>query len=553
MNAPSNHAAGDWKFFGGWLFATVAGGLAALVVAVMFLAMFMFSRASVTSLALVGGLASGAVLGAVQWLALRTRLPWAALWILATTLGAALSIPIIFYLSQLAASGSLSDAWVPYLSALLLGATLGACQCFVLRNRPGAGLWILASAFAAASAMPFATLPGSAPILGPLAWIMYAGVFLLPAAITGAALVWLLKQSSMGLERRGFWLSPAFSLALVAVVILMDGVLWSQILTQARAATGAAQSRVVPTATPRPPLVVAALGQLVLTGHSGAIRGLTFAPDSRTLATASADGTVRLWDALTGKNTRTFTVGIAALSVAFAPDGRTVAAGLNGRDGQPNLKVWDIATGSELQSIVAHMQPVYSVAYSPNGQLLVSGSIDRTVKVWGVDNWQTRATFSGHTDWIYSVAVAPSSVNFASASWDHTVKLWRLDRPDVVTLSRHADKVMSVAYSPNGLLLASGAMDSQVKLWNTTLNTEERTLSGHRGAVNTVAFAPDSQTLASGSDDGTVRLWDVQTGAEIQTWDSNSDRVTAVSFSPDGRSVASGSADATVRLRMVKP
>ena len=231
MNAPANHASGDWKFLGGWLIATVAGGLAAAFVAAIFLGMTMFSRASFASLALIAGVASGVILGAAQWLALRTRLAWAALWILATPLGAALSIPIIFYLGQLAASGGLPGAGVPYLSALLLGATLGACQWFVLRNRPGAGLWILASAFAVASPMPFATLLGSAPVFAPLTWIMYAIVFLLPAAITGAVLVWLLKPSPLGTERRSFWLSPAFSLALVAAVTLTDGVLWFQLLT----------------------------------------------------------------------------------------------------------------------------------------------------------------------------------------------------------------------------------------------------------------------------------------------------------------------------------
>ncbi|MFM6679559.1 MAG: protein kinase domain-containing protein [Dolichospermum sp.] len=237
-------------------------------------------------------------------------------------------------------------------------------------------------------------------------------------------------------------------------------------------------------------------------------------------------------------------------SVAYSPDGQTLASG----SVDDTIKLWDVKTGNLLQTLSDHSSSVCSVAYSPDGQTLASGSDDKTIKLWDVKTGNLLQTLSGHSHWVRSVAYSPDGQTLASGSWDNTIKLWNVKTGNLLqTLSGHSYSVSSVAYSPDGQTLASGGgRDETIKLWDVKTGNLLQTLTGHSSWVFSVAYSPDGQTLASGGGDKTIKLWNVKTGNLLQTLPGDSYSVESVAYSPDGQTLASGSKDGTIKIWRLK-
>ena len=275
---------------------------------------------------------------------------------------------------------------------------------------------------------------------------------------------------------------------------------------------------------------------------SARVKSIAYSPDGKKLASALEGGQIKLWDADNGN--LLVTINSNAKSIAFSADGKILASG----DRYGTIKLWDARSGELLRTMKGHTSSVYSVAFAPDGKTLASGSYE-TIKLWDARSGETLRTLEGHTDWVYSVGFAPDGNTLASGSDDKTIKLWDARSGELVrTLEGDTDAVHSIAFATDGNTLASGNWDDTVKLWDARSGELLRTLEGHTSLVTSVAFAPDGEILASSSYDNTIKLWDARSGELLRTLESHTGTVYSVAFAPDGNTLASGSRDETVKL-----
>ncbi len=215
-----------------------------------------------------------------------------------------------------------------------------------------------------------------------------------------------------------------------------------------------------------------------------------------------------------------------------------------------------------VHTLVGHSHAVTSIAFSPDGVTLASGSEDKTIEMWKLDAGKRWYTLTGHSDWVTCVAFSPDGATLASGGRDKTIQIWDLNKGKWwYALRGHEDRVYAVAFSPDGQVLASGSRDKTLQLWNLNKGRPMSALNGHAGGVEAVAFSPDGEFLASGSRDKSLQLWDWRNGRSICTLAEHGDWVRAIAFvgtppSPplvrggvgEGSILATGSRDGTAKL-----
>jgi len=238
----------------------------------------------------------------------------------------------------------------------------------------------------------------------------------------------------------------------------------------------------------------------------------------------------------------------SVFSVAISPDGHTLVSG----SGDKMIKVWNLQSGELLRTLSGHGGVVFSVAISPDGHTLVSGSGDLTIWVWNLQNGELLRALAGHGGWIDKrvlVAISPDGHTLVSGSGDKMIKVWNLQSGELLrTLTNHTGSVYSVAISPDGHTLVSGSGDKTIKVWNLQNGELLRTLSGHGDRVRSVAISPDGHTLVSGSGDKTIKVWNLQNGELLRALTDHTGSVYSVAISPDGHTLVSGSDDKTIKV-----
>ncbi len=238
---------------------------------------------------------------------------------------------------------------------------------------------------------------------------------------------------------------------------------------------------------------------VVQTGHSSRVNCAVFAPDNRWLATGSADNTIRLWDA---------------------------------------------GSGRELRALIGHKNWIKSLAVSHHGQVLASGSNDHTIKLWDISSGREMLTLRGHSNSVDVLAFSPDDRWLVSGSSDTTLRVWdATSGVEVRTLKAAA--VTALSFSPDGKTLASAGADGVINLWDTAAWNLSRALKKQTQKITTLSFSLNAQQLVSGSADGTILFWDAAKGRELHSMRHGSSGVLALAFTAQ-RELISTNADGTI-------
>jgi WD40 repeat protein/serine/threonine protein kinase len=255
----------------------------------------------------------------------------------------------------------------------------------------------------------------------------------------------------------------------------------------------------------------------------------------------------------------------AVLSVAFSPDGKRIVSGSDGWS--DNLKVWAAMSGEEVNSLKRlkdGLNPTTSVAYSPDGTRIVSGDRFGVMTIWDAVSGQDILTLSGHSGPIMSVAFSPDGMRIVSGSMDKTLKVWDATTgQNLHTLTGHNESVTSVAFSPDGRQILSASANGTLKIWDAMSGDGLLSRQGPasslqeipssemltlRWFVKSVVFSPDEKRIVSGGADGMVRIWEAASGEEVLLHGGHLGPVGSVDFNTDGSRIVSGGADGMVRI-----
>ncbi len=281
-------------------------------------------------------------------------------------------------------------------------------------------------------------------------------------------------------------------------------------------------------------------------GHSITIWTIAWSSDDCIFATGSNDGSIRLWDPLTGECLQTIQATSVVWMVTWSPDNRTLASA----GSEEAVRLWDMQTGRCLDMLETQQQGNKAVVWSPDDDWIASGGNDGTIKFWHPATGELLRTLVGHSQEIWHLALSTGDRPLlASSSADHTIRIWEPQTGQCLhVLQGHCNTVLRVVWSPDGRTLASSSDDATIRLWDAQTGQCLRILQGHQSSVWSLVWSPIAPLLASGSADHTTRFWDAQTGDCLKILQGYSACMRALAWHADSQTLAAGSDDHMIRL-----
>jgi len=284
----------------------------------------------------------------------------------------------------------------------------------------------------------------------------------------------------------------------------------------------------------------------VLTGHQSWVTAVAFNPRSATLVSGSLDDTIKVWDLQTGAEINTLQGHPRGVNdLRISTKGQVLVS--CGDDG--TVKVWNLTAGRLIHTLEGHARDVTSVTIGHQGWILASGSKDKTIKLWKLDKGTAIRTLLGSPAAVRAVAMMPDESTLFSGGLDNKIRLWDLKTGEMVRFfSGHVSPINDVAVSGDGLFVVSASKDKTLVVWSVGTGSIIHVLKGHNKEVNSVEIAPDNRTIVSGSSDRTIKVWDARTGELLHTLLGHGHIVNAIAIHRTGRLIASASADKTLRV-----
>jgi len=286
-------------------------------------------------------------------------------------------------------------------------------------------------------------------------------------------------------------------------------------------------------------------GELPYLTANSEVLSCMFSPDGKSLAVCLFNSNIQVYSTSDWEISQELNGHESAARVVYSPDGNVIVSGSLDK----TVRIWDVKSGVCRHILIGHTEPVVGVAYSPQGDRVASSGGDATIRLWDTATGKCCQMLSGHEDVVDCVAYSPKGTLIASGSSDSTVRLW-----DVATgecshiLVSHNGPVCWIAFSHQGDQVASASIDKTIRIWDVRSGNCRHILEGHSAGVVCGVYSTKDDLIFSASFDGTVRVWDVQSGSCRQTMTGHTSGLYCVACSPDGNTVASGSLDMTVRL-----
>ena len=311
-----------------------------------------------------------------------------------------------------------------------------------------------------------------------------------------------------------------------------------------------------PPAPLKPYTISPSIGTLVSTHaeHNDWISQVAWSPNGQLIASASYDGSVRVWNAFTIKPVAMYRQKRLKLfgqshvnAIAWSPTGREIVAANDNKI----LEIWNAGNGTIRLTYRKHSDTVHSVAWAPDGQKIASAS-DSKMHLWDASNGKTLTTHGTSNGEIQDIAWSPNSKYLAIASRLQIVRIFEVSALMELLLrtsyNNHTGAVEAVAWAPDGIRIASAADDKTIQIWNGLTGNLLLTYTAHDAVIKAITWSPDGKNIASAGLDGTVQLWDALSGNHLFTFQKHSSPVYTVAWSPDGKYIATGGADNIIQI-----